>query len=46
MILIYINMSRMYSYAEIFFDLYKIPNLESFRIYIYIYEEKLVTVRR
>ena len=43
-ILIYIDMSRMYSYAEMFFDLYKIPNLESFRIYIY--EENLVTVRR
>ena len=24
---IYIKMSRMYSYAEMFFDLYKIPNL-------------------
>ena len=26
-IYIYIKMSRMYSYAEMFFDLYKIPNL-------------------
>ena len=44
-ILIYINMSRMYSYAEIFLIYIKYQTL-NLSEYIYIYEEKLVTVRR